>query len=76
MTSNCTDSRVSAPTVDDIFDSTAIGNGYHQWAGPGGSIRVTADELRPALEAAYDPNMPDWPALLDWDDEAGSFHIA
>lgn len=23
------------------------------------------DELRPALEAAYDPNMPDWPAMVE-----------
>lgn len=52
------------------------GETLHQWRTSGGVIEVPTSDLRPALQAAYDPNMPDWPALLDWDDEAGSFHIA
>ena len=62
---------MSAPTVTEILSDTAIGNGYHRWAVEGGSITVTADSLRPALEAAYDPTMPDWTALIGYDKEDG-----
>ena len=62
-----------APTVDEILSDTAIGNGYHRWAVEGGSITVAAADLRPALEAAYDPNMPDWTALISYDEEDGFF---
>lgn len=68
-------SATSVPTPDFLLDVTAIGNGYHDWAVEGGVIRVTTDELRPFLEQAYDPNMPNWVALIDWDDENG-FHVA
>jgi hypothetical protein len=30
-------------------------------------IRVTCDELRKALEDAYDPTMPNWPAMVEID---------
>lgn len=66
---------MTVSTVDELLDSTAIGNGFHEWGVIGGSIRVTTDELRPVLEEAYDPNMPDWAALINYDDESG-FHVA
>jgi len=56
-----------APTVDDVLASTAIGNGFHDWAVQGGTIRLTEAELRPALEAAYDSTMPDWIVMVDID---------
>ena len=44
---------------------THLGGHFHEWGADGGVIRVTRDELRPALEVAYDPNMPDWPAMVE-----------
>ncbi len=64
---------MTAITPDEMLDSTAIGCGFHSWGCETGSIRVTADELRPVLQAAYDPSMPDWPSLIGWDDESGFF---
>jgi hypothetical protein len=55
----------SVPTVEQVIDDSAIGGGFHRWAVIGGSITLTTDQLRPLLEEAYDPNMPDWVALVD-----------
>jgi hypothetical protein len=57
--------RNSVPTVEQELDDSAIGGGFHRWAVIGGSITITTDQLRPLLEEAYDPNMPDWVALVD-----------
>ena len=65
--------HMTAITPDELLDSTAIGCGLHQWSVDGGSIQAAAHELRPALEQAYDPSMPDWPNLISWDDEDGFF---
>jgi hypothetical protein len=61
---------MTVPTVEDLLESTAIGCGKHQWCIPydGGVITVTRDELRQALEDAYDPLMPNWPAMVEIDD--------
>jgi hypothetical protein len=59
---------MTTPTVDDLLQSTAIGNGLHDWPCSGGAIRVSTDDLRQALEDAYDPMMPNWPALVEIDD--------
>ena len=53
------------PTVDDILARTHVGGHWHEWNAYGGTIRLTRAELRPALEAAYDPYMPDWPATVE-----------
>lgn len=66
---------MTTPTVDDVLSSTDIGNGLHRWAVEGGSFNVSTDELRPVLEKAYDPNMPDWVELISYDDEGG-WHVA
>lgn len=66
----------TAITPDELLEHTAIGCGWHEWGVEGGSIRVTTEQLRPVLEQAYDPNMPDWVALVDWDDDEGDFHVA
>jgi|688.fasta_scaffold05431_11 hypothetical protein len=55
------------PTVDEILESTAVGNGFHDWGVEGGTVRVSRAQLLPALEAAYDPSMPDWPVMVDID---------
>jgi hypothetical protein len=67
MTTNRSGSCVTIPTVDDVLTSTAIGGGFHDWAVQGGTIRLPEALLRPVLEAAYDPTMPDWPALVEID---------
>jgi hypothetical protein len=56
------------PTVDDVLARTHIGGHFHEWGADGGVIRVTRDELRPALDAAYDPTMPNWPSMVEIDD--------
>ena len=66
--SHCIDNVTINPTVDQVLKQTDVGNGLHQWATNGGVIRVTRDELRPALEAAYDETMPNWPAMVEIED--------
>lgn len=66
---------MTAPTVEDILNQTSTPSGFHRWAVDGGSISVDRRQLQAALETAYDPNMPDWPALISWDEESG-FHVA
>jgi uncharacterized protein YbbK (DUF523 family) len=55
----------SVPTVQDILDSTAIGNGFHDFAVEGGTVRVSTETLRAALETYHDPEMANWVALID-----------
>lgn len=57
--------EVIVPTVDEMLERTRVGSGLHEWPVEGGTIRVTRAELLPALEAAYDSIMPDWPATVD-----------
>lgn len=59
---------MTAPTVDEILSHTHIGCHFHQWGAEGGVITVARAELRQALEAAYDPFMPDWPSMVEIDD--------
>ena len=69
------------PTADEILNDTFIGifgfgdtlDTVHQWAVEGGTIHVRASQLRPALEAAYYPNMANWLSLISWDDADGFF---
>lgn len=56
-----------ALTVDELMEATAVGGGFHDWATDGAVVRVTAEQLRPALEAAYDSTMPNWASLVDFD---------
>lgn len=60
---------MTIPTVADVLASTHLGGHYHEWGtDSGGSITIARDVLRPALEAAFDPSMPDWPALVEIDE--------
>lgn len=59
---------MTVPTVADILARTHIGGQLHEWGTDGGVIRVAHDELRQALEDAYDPTMPNWPAMVEIDD--------
>ena len=72
MTTNRSGSRVTIRTVDDVLASTAIGGGFHAWPEQGGTIRLPEALLRPALEAAYDPLMPDWPSMVDLDERGNA----
>ena len=59
---------MTVPTVEYMLDATLISNGLHRWPAKGGEITVAGDELRQALEDAYDPLMPNWPAMVEIDD--------
>jgi hypothetical protein len=56
------------PTVTDLLQSTDIGSCLHRWRTEGGAITVDRATLRQALEDAYDPTMPNWPAMVEIDD--------
>ena len=56
------------PTIEYMLDATRISHRVHRWPTEGGSIEVAADVLRPALKAAYDPTMPNWPAMVEIND--------
>ena len=58
----------SVPTVQEILDSTAIGNGWHDFAVEGGTVRVSTEGLRAVLETYHDPEMANWVALIDESD--------
>jgi hypothetical protein len=57
---------MTTPTVQEILAQTSVGWNYHDWPTPGGGVfYVTTERLKPALEAVYDPSMPNWPLLVD-----------
>jgi hypothetical protein len=66
---------MNVPTVDQVLSATSTGRGWHCWDIEGGAITVATAELRPLLEQAYDPCMPDWAGLVDFDDD-GAWHVA
>jgi hypothetical protein len=49
------------PTVDDILARTQINPNLNWWVA---GFRISRDKLRQALEDAYDPTMPNWPAMV------------
>jgi hypothetical protein len=55
-------------TVEYMLGATLISNGIHRWPVEGGTVEIATAELRPALEAAYDETMPNWPAMVEIDD--------
>ena len=57
--------EIQVPTVEEMLESTAVGNGFHDWGVEGGIVQVTEDQLRPALEAVYDSANPDWFTMID-----------
>lgn len=59
---------MTTPTVDDLLQSTNAGCGWHDWPLEGGTIRISEGRLRKALEAAFDPSMHDWPAMVEIED--------
>jgi hypothetical protein len=54
--------------VDEILARTQISPDRNWWVVNGGTISIDRDELRKALEDAYDPLMPDWPAMVEIED--------
>lgn len=55
----------AVPTVEEVLSDTAIGCGYHYFPVEGGIVQPARADLLPALEAAYDATMPDWPSLVE-----------
>jgi hypothetical protein len=58
---------MTVPTVDQVLAKARITHGQCQWGANGGAIGIPEAELRQALEDAYDPLMPDWPAMVELD---------
>lgn len=60
---------MTVPTVADVLNRCAIrgfasgGSPLLDWNG----CMIPFDDLRAALEDAYDPAMPDWPAMVQVD---------
>jgi hypothetical protein len=65
--------RPPVPTVYEVIDSLVYcykqaGVKTYFWRCPGGALlKVPEDDLLPALQAAYDPTMPNWPSLVEID---------
>jgi hypothetical protein len=61
------------PTIEEVLSGCELrgwrnGEKLLAWSTNGGEIMVPISELRTALETAYDPTMPDWPAMADIED--------
>lgn len=56
---------MTTPTVEEVLAKCRTSNGLCRWDSDGGAIDVPELELRQALEDAYDPLMPYWPALVE-----------
>jgi hypothetical protein len=58
------------PSIENVLDSNPIswdadGNRLIEWEVNGGWQWIPYAELREACEAAYDPTMPNWPAMVE-----------
>ena len=54
------------PTVEKVLSGCPDrGNGKRGWRTEGGEIAVDAFELEHALEQAYCPSTPNWPAMVE-----------
>jgi hypothetical protein len=58
---------IPIPTVEDVLSDTSVGNGCHDFAVEGGSLRLSTEKLQPALEAAYDETDPNWVVFVELD---------
>ncbi|MEB3317182.1 MAG: hypothetical protein VKO39_03455 [Cyanobacteriota bacterium] len=53
------------PTVEDVLTVAHVCNGFYQWGVDGGIVTLSREQLLPALEAAYDPSMENWPFMVE-----------
>jgi hypothetical protein len=51
-------------TVEQVLADCYESNGCYRFGVEGGSVLLSAADLRPLLEEAYDPYMPDWVAMV------------
>ena len=63
----------AAPTVEEVllglvYCYKEAGIRTYFWRSGPDILQLQEGELRPALEAAYDPSMPDWPATVEIDE--------
>jgi hypothetical protein len=59
---------MNVPTVEHMLDATLVSNGLHRWPTKGSDIYLLTHDLRQALKAAYNPLMPNWPAMVEIND--------
>jgi hypothetical protein len=55
------------PTVEQVLTDHHLFDSIAWWDVEGGRISIDKDDLHVALEDAYDPSMPDWPAMVQLD---------
>ena len=63
----------AAPTVEEVllelvYCYKEAGIRTYFWRSGPGILQVQEGKLRQALENAYDPTMPNWPAMVDIND--------
>ena len=52
------------PTVEQVLADHHLFDSIAWWDVEGGRISIDKDDLHVALEDAYDPSMPNWPAMV------------
>lgn len=57
----------AVPNVDHVLANCRESNGFYSWDVEGGRILLTEEQLRPALEEAYEEGMPGWTAFVNID---------
>jgi len=57
----------TVPTVEEVLASVNTWGKMYCWPAKIGGHLCTRDELKAALEAAYDPMMADWPTMVQMD---------
>jgi hypothetical protein len=56
------------PTVEEVLAGCRDSNSLCNWPVEGGSIQIPDCDLLFALEAAYNPTMPDWASMVELGD--------
>ena len=53
------------PTPEAVLERAHAGNGWYDWRVDGGTVRLRRHQLEPALQSAWDPHDPSWPAQVE-----------
>jgi hypothetical protein len=56
---------MTTPTPEEALERAHAGNGWYDWRVDGGTVRLRRHQLEPALQSAWDPHDPSWPAQVE-----------
>lgn len=59
----------TVPTVQEVLDQRYESNGLYRWDVEGGTVWLPENVLRPALEAAYEEDFPEWQQFVELEPE-------